>query len=105
MRTDGRKLFIGNLNYRVTEDELRAFFVDAGYQPTKVTIPLDKETQNARGFGFVELETPEDAQRAIGDLHQQVLEGRSLHIDLAQDTPRPQQDRPGGLRPPRDRRW
>jgi RNA recognition motif-containing protein len=76
----GTKLYVGNLAYATTEDELRTFFEQAG-TVTSVAIPTDRETGRPRGFGFVEMGTEEEAQRAINQLNGQSLGGRPLNVN------------------------
>jgi cold-inducible RNA-binding protein len=90
----GKKLYVGNLSYDTTEDELRAAFEGAG-SVASVSIVTDRETGSSKGFGFVEMETDEDAQKAIESLNGHKLNGRDMRVDEA----RPPADR--GSRPPR----
>jgi len=85
------KLYVGNLPYTTSEDELQAMFAGAG--PIKsVTVVRDRDTGRSRGFAFVEMETQADAQKAISMMNGKDLEGRPLTVNLA----RPREDRPGG---------
>jgi RNA recognition motif-containing protein len=83
------KLYIGNLNYRTTEDALKQLFAQHG-EVTSVNI------LQGRGFGFVEMATPEAAQNAKGRLNGSEFDGRKLIVNDA----RPQVGRPGGDRRP-----
>ena len=87
----GRKLFVGNLPFETTEQDLEALFGEAGQTDT-VTVMRDRMTGRARGFAFVEMATDEDAQKAITQLNGRQLGGRTLTINEA----RPQTPRPGG---------
>ncbi len=77
-----RKLFVGNLAYSTTEEELRELFGKAG-TIRAVTIPMDRATERPRGFAFVEMESPVDAQKAITLCHGQVLGGRQINVNEA----------------------
>jgi len=91
---NNKKLFIGNLPYTATEDELRDLFSTAGTVES-VSIIMDKFTGRAKGFGFVEMSTEEEAQNAVKTLNQKDLGGRQIAVDIA----RPMVDR--GDRGPR----
>ncbi len=78
-----KKLYVGNLNYSTTEDALREKFSAFG-QVTSVTIIQGK------GFGFVEFESAESAEKAKADLNQTELDGRTIRVDYA----RPREDKP-----------
>lgn len=85
------KLYVGNLSYTVSEHQLRELFEEVG-QVKEVTMILDRVTQRSKGFGFVEMATPEDAQKAIDKFNNFELEGRNLTVNIA----RPKEDRGGG---------
>lgn len=87
------KLFVGNLAYSITEQQLNESFAQAG-AVRSVRVALDRETQRPRGFAFVEMETEADADAVIKAWNTQMLLGRALHIEKAQE-------RPPGPRPPR----
>jgi cold-inducible RNA-binding protein len=78
----GRRLYIGNLPYKTTDEDLRALFSQAG-AVDNVQVMRDSVTGRARGFGFVEMVTDEDAQKAIAQFHQYALEGRALVVNEA----------------------
>ncbi len=90
----GRKLFVGNLPYEVGESELQDLFGKVGAVES-VTIMRDMATGRARGFGFVEMGSDEDAQKAITELAQTQLGGRTLTINEAR--PRPERGPGGGF--------
>ena len=92
------KLFVGNLSYQATEEDLRELFQQAGTVQS-VRIITDQFTGRPRGFGFVEMSTKEEAERAIDQLNGRLFRDRNLVVNEA----RPQPSRPqcGG---PRDRR-
>ena len=78
----GRKLYIGNLSFNATEEELKEFFSQAGPIET-VTIVQDRATGRSRGFGFVEMGTDEAAQQAIESLDGKDFKGRALKVNEA----------------------
>lgn len=86
------KLYVGNLPYSTSEDELRSLFETHG-QVDSVKLITDRATGRSRGFGFVEM-PDEDARTAIDALAGQDLGGRKLVVDQA----RPRQERGGGNR-------
>ena len=79
-----KKLFVGNLAYTVTDDELRDVFAQSGACES-ASVVVDRETGQSRGFGFVLMATPEDAERARKQLDGTDLKGRRLRIDEAND--------------------
>ena len=84
-----KRLYVGNLSYGTTEDELRECFTQAG-TVVDVRIITDRETGRSRGFGFVEMADEAMAQAAIEQVNGQSLGGRELRVNEA----RPRQDRP-----------
>ena len=84
-------LYVGNLPFDVTEEELQELFSAQG-QVVSAKVITDRETGRARGFGFVEMQQAEDAQKAIQNLDGQDLKGRNLKVNLA----KPREDRSGG---------
>jgi len=84
----GTNLFIGSLSWGVRDDELRAAFEKAGTVISAVVI-IDRETNRSKGFGFVEMATPEEAQAAIDMWHEQELDGRKIIVNEA----RPREER------------
>lgn len=91
-----RKLFVGNLPYSATEDDLRELFEPFG-AIANVRLPMDAETNRNRGFGFVEMTTEEDALQAIADLHGSTLGTRQIRVELATEKPHHQRHRPGDV--------
>jgi len=85
------KLYVGNLPYDATEDELRTLFTQAGDVQT-VTLPTDRDTGRPRGFGFVEMASEEMARKAITMLNGRTLRDRELKVNESQ----PREDRRGG---------
>ena len=78
----GRKLYVGNLPYETGESDLQTLFAQAGTVET-VTIMRDMATGRARGFGFVEMFSDEEAQKAISELNDYQLGGRGLTVNEA----------------------
>src|SRR6478609_1589173 len=96
----GTRLFIGNLSYNVTEQELREAFTGEGIELRSVRVALDRETGRPRGFAFVETMTDDGAKASIEKLSGRVLQGRSIIVEEAQA--KPAGPRPGGFGgPPR----
>ena len=83
------KLYVGNLPYSATEDDLKTHFSQAG-TVTSVALIKDRATGRAKGFGFVEMETAEEAQKAITMFHGQDFMGRTITVNVA----RPREERP-----------
>jgi RNA recognition motif-containing protein len=77
-----RKLYVGNLPYETGEAELQELFARAG-DVEKVTVMRDMATGRARGFGFVEMSSDDEAQKAISELNEYQLGGRSLTVNEA----------------------
>jgi len=80
-----KKLYVGNLFYSVTEDELFSVFGADGRTVSEVAIIMDRDTGRPRGFGFVTMGSEEDAQSAIQALDGSSLGGRSLKVNESQD--------------------
>ncbi len=87
----GSKLYVGNLSYQTTEDDLRQLFMGAG-EVTNVAIITERDTGRSKGFGFVEMATEEDAVKAQQMFNGHSLLNRALKVDIA----RPREDRPMG---------
>jgi RNA recognition motif-containing protein len=87
------KLYVGNLPYSATEEELSALFGQAG-TVTSVAIIKDRETGRSKGFAFVEMASDADAQKAISMLNGQSMGGRDLRVSIA----RPREEGGGGGR-------
>lgn len=85
------KLYVGNLPYTTSEDDLRNLFSEAG-NVVSVTIPIDKMSNRPRGFAFVEMSSGEEASKAINLFNGQDFQGRSLNVSEA----RPPENRSGG---------
>ncbi len=80
----GNKLYVGNLPFTVTEDELREVFARHG-EVQSVAVIMDRDTGRARGFGFVEMGDSNAAQEAMRALDGSDMGGRSLKVNEAQD--------------------
>jgi cold-inducible RNA-binding protein len=86
-----KNIFVGNLNFKTSEDDLRKLFESHG-SVSRVTILTDRETGRSRGFAFVEMSDAEEGNKAIAALNGTELEGRTLNINEA----RPKGERAGG---------
>ena len=82
------RLFVGNLSYQTGETDLQDYFAQAG-SVLSVNLMLDKMTGKSRGFAFVEFATPEEAQKAIDQFHDQDFQGRKISVNVA----RPREER------------
>lgn len=91
-----KKLYVGNLLYEVTDEELKELFSQAGSVVTATVIRY-QDTGRSKGFGFVEMETEEMAQKAIDTLNGQDNKGRKLVVSEARP-PKPRTDFGGGDR-------
>ena len=87
------KLYVGNLPYSATEDELSSLFGQAG-TVTSVAIIKDRETGRSKGFAFVEMSNGDEAQKAISMLNGRDMGGRDLRVSVA----RPREEGGGGGR-------
>lgn len=87
------KIYVGNLPYSVTDSSLKSNFAEYG-SVSSAKIMMDRETGRSKGFGFVEMASPEVAQAAIAALHGMSVEGRSIVVSLAR--PREEGGRSGG---------
>jgi RNA recognition motif-containing protein len=94
------KLFVGNLSFQATEEDLRELFAQAGTVET-VRIITDQFTGRPRGFGFVEMTTKEEATKAVEMLNGRLFRDRNLVVDEAR--PQPQRGPGGGGGAARDR--
>ena len=83
------KLYVGNLSFNTTEEELRQAFAAFG-AVSSCNVIMDRMTERPRGFAFVEMASADDAQKAIAGLNGQDLGGRKLVVNEA----RPREDRP-----------
>ena len=85
------KLFVGNLSYNTTENDLQDAFAAHG-TVLETNLMVDKVSGRPRGFAFVTMSTPEEAQKAIQAMNGASLDGRALTVNVA----RPREERPGG---------
>ena len=85
------KLFVGNLSFKTTENDLQDAFAAHG-TVVEANLMMDRATGRPRGFGFVTMGSPEEAQKAIEAMNGASLDGRALTVNLA----RPKEDRPPG---------
>lgn len=85
-------IYVGNLPYSTTDDELRELFEEFG-EVASASVILDRDTGRSRGFGFVEMPSQAEAEAAISALNQKDLGGRALNVNQA---------RPRGERRPRE---
>ena len=86
-----KKLYVGGLPYKTTNDELKSHFETVG-SVASATIIMDKMTGRSKGFGFVEMENDADAEKAISMFDGKDYEGRNLTVNEA----RPMEERPAG---------
>lgn len=94
-------IYVGNLSYRVTDEELRALFEPYG-EVSSVSVIKDRMTQQSRGFGFVEMTRQDEAEHAIKQLNGFNHGGRKLTVNMARprdENPRPRDENP------RPRQW
>jgi len=87
------KLFVGNLSFQTTENDLQDAFAAFG-TVTEADLMMDRTTNHPRGFGFVTMNTPQEAQSAIEGLNGRELGGRTLTVNVA----RPREEHSGGGR-------
>jgi cold-inducible RNA-binding protein len=87
-----QKLYVGNLSYNTTEAEVRDLFAQVG-EVTSVALITDRETGRVKGFGFVEMNTAEQAQEAIKRFNGYTLDERALTVNEA----RPREERSGSF--------
>jgi RNA recognition motif-containing protein len=79
----GKRLYVGNIPYRTSEEQLRSLFEEQGGEVTEVKIVMDRDTGRPRGFAFVELATDAQAEAAVGALNGRTLGGRPLTVSQA----------------------
>ncbi len=96
--SQNKKLYVGSLPYSLTEDELKEIFLPFG-PVASARIIIDKMTGKSKGFGFVEMDSADAAQKAIETIHGAELHGRTLIVNIAH----PEQKRTG-FAPRSDRR-
>lgn len=91
-----KNIFVGNLNFRTTEDEVRSLFTAYG-SVERVNLITDRDTGQPRGFGFVEMSNDGEADRAIAELNGREVGGRAINVNEA----RPKEGGGGGGGRPR----
>jgi cold-inducible RNA-binding protein len=87
----GAKLYVGSLAYSINDDKLKELFAEAG-TVTSAQVIMDRDTNQSKGFGFVEMSSDEEAQKAIKELNGKEIDGRAIVVNEA----RPKEDRSGG---------
>jgi RNA recognition motif-containing protein len=87
----GNKLYVGNLSFRVTSEDLQEHFATAG-PVESANVVIDRETGRSRGFGFVEMASDDDANNAIAQFNGQEYDGRNMVVNEA----RPREEGRGG---------
>jgi len=87
-----KKLYVGNLPFKATEDEVAALFAEVGVQPDSLTLLRDRFTGQPRGFGFAEIRDDAEAEKVIAALNGKQFLGRALVVNEA----RPQREGGGG---------
>ena len=87
----GRKLFVGNLSFQTTSADLEALFAEVGTCESAAVI-ADRDSGRSRGFGFVEMASNDEAQKAIATLNGRDVQGRQLNVSEAKE----RSDRGGG---------
>ena len=88
----GNKLYVGNLAYSIRDEDLQQSFSQFG-TVTSAKVMMDRDTGRSKGFGFVEMESPQAAQAAIRGMNGKNIDGRALVVNEA----RPREERPGGF--------
>ncbi|RPJ61610.1 MAG: RNA-binding protein [Acidobacteria bacterium] len=94
------KLYVGNLSYRTSDSDLQQLFSQTGQVESAILI-TDRETGRSRGFGFVEMASREEGERAIRELNGKEVDGRNLTVNEA----RPREGGDGGRPARRPSRW
>ncbi|MGH9699263.1 MAG: RNA recognition motif domain-containing protein [Candidatus Acidiferrales bacterium] len=89
-----KKLYVGNLSFKATEEQVQALFSEIGVQPDSLTLLRDRFTGQPRGFGFAEIHDDAEAEKAIAALNGKDFLGRALVVNEA----RPQRESGGGGR-------
>ncbi|HSE56470.1 MAG TPA: RNA-binding protein [Candidatus Paceibacterota bacterium] len=79
-----KKLYVGGISFQASEDDLNNLFASIA-QPVSAKIIMDRESGRSRGFGFVEMATEEDAQKAIDQLNGTEQWGRTISVSVAQE--------------------
>jgi cold-inducible RNA-binding protein len=87
-----KKLYVGNLSFKATEEQVQALFAEIGIQPDSLTLLRDRFTGQPRGFGFAEIKDDAEADKAVAALNGKDFLGRALVVNEA----RPQREGSGG---------
>lgn len=87
-----KKLYVGNLSFKATEEQIQSLFAEAGVQPDSLTLLRDRFTGQPRGFGFAEIRDDGEAEKVIAALNGKEFMGRALVVNEA----RPQREGGGG---------
>jgi len=82
-----KKLYVGNLPFNIQNNDLEQLFAQAGAVESAKII-MDRDSGRSKGFGFVEMGSEDDAQKAINDFNGYELDGRAIRVNEAQDKPR-----------------
>jgi len=82
-----QKLFVGGLSFSTSSERLRELFAETGSVESAVVV-TDRDTGRSRGFGFVEMATPEEAEQAVQRFNGQEVDGRQLKVELAKPSDR-----------------
>ncbi len=88
-------IFVGNLNYSITEDDIKEIFEEYG-ELTSVKLITDKFTGKSKGFGFVEMADADEAKKAIEELNGAEVEGRTIVVNESIEKKRDNARKPGG---------
>ena len=83
----GNRLYVGNLSYNTSQESLHEAFSSAG-EVKEIAIPTDRETGQPRGFAFVTMATDQAASAAIAQLNGQMIDGRAVKVNEAEERPR-----------------
>jgi RNA recognition motif-containing protein len=100
--TIGSKVFVGNLSFRTTKEELAGLLAEAG-SVVDVFLPTDRATGKPRGFAFVEFGSEAEAAEAIRRFHGREVGGRAIRLNMADERPRERTGPPRSFGPPPDR--
>jgi RNA recognition motif-containing protein len=87
-----KKLYVGNLSFKATEEDVQGLFAETGVQPDSLTLLRDRFTGQPRGFGFAEIKDDAEAEKVIASLNGREFMGRALVVNEA----RPQREGGGG---------
>lgn len=79
-------MYVSNLGFHTTDEDLRKLFAEFG-TVTSAKVITDRDTGRSRGFGFVEMESEQDANQAMKKLNQKEVEGRVISVTIARDKP------------------